>query len=137
MKLELRPQVRGEFNLEAVVLACSAAGAAGMGAWLLLGLPWPQCTFHALFRIPCLTCGSTRATLALVHGNIGGAWHFNPLATIALCGIAAFDLYAIVVLAIGARRFRVSLGTSRQRRIAGGLVVSVALLNWIYLLTHI
>ena len=37
------------------------------------------CYFHEITSIPCPTCGSTRAILALVRGDIVSAFLFNPL----------------------------------------------------------
>jgi len=48
----------------------------------------PGCPFHALTGIPCPTCGTTRAALALLGGHPLAALGWNPLATLA--GIAFF-----------------------------------------------
>ncbi len=105
-----------------------------MWCWLAFGLAWPRCTFHALTGIPCVTCGATRAALSLFHADPAAAWRFNPLATIAICGVGVFDVYAAAVLAMRARRLRVRLSSAASRRVVAGAVVAVALLNWAYLL---
>ena len=38
-----------------------------------------QCPFKAIFGVPCPTCGTTRALVALLKGNFGDAFHINPL----------------------------------------------------------
>lgn len=130
MRWQLRRLRSGEPDYELIfLLVTSAAAIAGL-AWLRLGLPWPECNFRALFGIPCLTCGSTRALLALVRGNFALAWQFNPLATMAMCGIALYDMYAVAVLATRAMRLRVSL----PRNIVLPALVAAALLNWFHLL---
>ena len=40
---------------------------------------YPVCAFHQLTGLQCPGCGSLRALHQLTHGNIVGAWHFNPL----------------------------------------------------------
>lgn len=46
-----------------------------------LGIP---CPFHAATGYYCPGCGSTRALHQLVHGNLAGAFAFNPLAVLVL-----------------------------------------------------
>ena len=56
-------------------LACAAAA------------PWapafaqgmPACPFRELLGVPCLTCGSTRALVALARIDLGAAFSWNPL----------------------------------------------------------
>lgn len=50
----------------------------GAGALAVL-LDAPLCPSAALLGIPCPGCGLTRATLALLRGDVGGAFHFHPL----------------------------------------------------------
>ncbi len=122
--------------MELIWLLVTVSGAAGILLWLSLPLPWPQCTFRALFGIPCLTCGATRAALAFLHGNFLSAWRFNPMAALGFGLIALFDAYAFAVLASRAPRLRPAFAGQNQRRAAAGLIVSAALVNWIYLLRH-
>ncbi|MEZ4650822.1 MAG: DUF2752 domain-containing protein [Candidatus Eisenbacteria bacterium] len=53
----------------------------------------PPCLFHELTGFHCTGCGSTRALLALLHGNIAEAWGQNPLLLLVLPWLAygAFD----------------------------------------------
>jgi hypothetical protein len=39
----------------------------------------PLCPTASLFGVPCPGCGLTRATLALLHGDLRGALRFHPL----------------------------------------------------------
>jgi len=54
--------------------------AAGLGAFALaVHSDFPLCPLAGSFGIPCPGCGLTRATLALLHGDVRGALHFHPL----------------------------------------------------------
>ena len=59
---------------------------------------FPLCPMASSLGIPCPGCGLTRATLALLRGDVGTALHLHPLVTvlaplfIAFVGTAAVDL---------------------------------------------
>jgi hypothetical protein len=40
---------------------------------------FPLCPVAGTFGVPCPGCGLTRATLALLHGDVRGALRFHPL----------------------------------------------------------
>jgi hypothetical protein len=40
---------------------------------------YPVCALHKLTGLQCPGCGTLRALHQLAHGNIAGAWRFNPL----------------------------------------------------------
>jgi hypothetical protein len=40
---------------------------------------YPRCFFHALTGLQCPGCGTLRAAHRLLHGDVAGAFHFNPL----------------------------------------------------------
>jgi hypothetical protein len=111
------------------------AGTLGLLA-LRLGLQWPRCPFLAITGFPCLTCGATRATIAFLHGDFSLAWWWNPLAFVALCGVAIFDLYAVAVLLSRSARIRIVDWTSVEKNFVRIAVVSMLAVNWIYLLSH-
>jgi hypothetical protein len=52
--------------------------AAILGAAVAFQLP--LCPFAIVTRHPCPGCGLTRATLALLRGDLSGALHLHPLA---------------------------------------------------------
>jgi Protein of unknown function (DUF2752) len=134
MRWQLRQLQKGELDHELIWLTVSCVGAIGMTVWLWLHLPLPQCNFRALLGIPCLTCGSTRAASALLHGEMAQAWLVSPLATVAFCAMAAFDVYAIAILLSRAPRLRLTLASRNERRMVVVLLAVAVLLNWIYLL---
>ena len=130
-----RPPFPGP-NHELLWLAVSVAAFTGAAVWLGTGLVWPRCPFLAVTGFPCLTCGATRALIALGHGDFLRALFWNPLASLALSGVIAFDLYAIVVLLRRSARLRLVEWTNSEKRAVRVAVVAVIALNWIYLLTH-
>ena len=127
----LRP---GELDHELVWLLVSVTSAALAVAWFAMHLPWPHCNFRALFGIPCFTCGSTRAALGLLQGDLVGAWAWNPLATVVLLAIALFDIYAVAVLVSRAPRLRIAFAGAKWPLL--GLLFLGAALNWVYLLVR-
>ena len=42
------------------------------------------CLFKALTGFPCVTCGLTRCSLALLDGRLGEAFHWHPVAVLLL-----------------------------------------------------
>ncbi|MCK6544759.1 DUF2752 domain-containing protein [Myxococcota bacterium] len=96
-------------------------------------LPHFPCPLRALTSIPCVTCGGTRAILALRDGDLVGALVMNPLVVLAIFAALAFATYAAAVLVLGVPPWRPEL-----RRGAGlwalrvGVPVALAA-NWIYL----
>ena len=65
---------------------------APFGVALLLSLP--ICPSALLARIPCPGCGLTRATLALLSGDLAAATAFNPIAIVVCPLLAGAALYA-------------------------------------------
>ncbi|MDP8257403.1 MAG: DUF2752 domain-containing protein [Candidatus Alcyoniella australis] len=44
--------------------------------------PFDACGFHRATGLPCPGCGSTRAFVAMGHGQFNTAWTFNPSAVV-------------------------------------------------------
>jgi len=134
MRVEFRRLAPGELNLEAWFGGVGVAAAGVAALWLKSGIPTPKCLFHLVTGIPCLTCGSTRATRALLSGDLLTALSLNPLVTVALFAIAAFVLYALIVSVFNLPRLRVS-GCSQIEANVIRVAVAVFLVgNWVYLI---
>ena len=136
MRLVWRRPPAADFDHELVWLLVSVASFAGGAAWMWIGLGWPRCPFLATTGWPCLTCGATRATIAFLQGNFLQAFSWNPLVFLGLCGVAVFDVYAVVVLLGRAPRGRIVDWTRTERKVVRIAVVCGLLANWIYLLTQ-
>lgn len=134
MRVQWRRLRPGELNHELIWLLVTGAGAVAFALWLMSGLPLPGCTFRAVFGISCATCGSTRAALAFAAGDLLNAWRANPLTTIGLWCVVAFDLYALTVLVSRAPRLRIALPSRALRRTGIAVLLGAGLLNWIFLL---
>ena len=61
---------------------------------------FPSCPLYVTTGYKCPGCGSQRAIHALLHGDIGAAWHHNPLLVI---------LIPYFILAILAEYFKIHL----------------------------
>src|ERR1700720_2467651 len=136
MQLARRHLAPAELDHELVWLSVSLGSLGCAALWFAVGLPWPRCVFHDLTGLPCLTCGATRSTIAFLHGNFVAAWLWNPVAFLALCGITLFDLYALSVLVIRAKRLRVVLLSECAKQFTRFIVIAALALNWIYLLSN-
>jgi hypothetical protein len=92
----------------------------------------PDCLFRELTGLPCPTCGSTHAALALARLDLREAIAFNPLATTG----------AFVFLLGGAAAAVASLAGRplSEPRLSGPAPRAAALLavaaNWVWLLVH-
>ena len=79
----------------AVVVGCNS----GYFAHLL-----PPCALNTLTGLHCLSCGATRATLALVRGDLLTALYYNPLYFAFLCWLGY--LYARLLISLIRRPYQ-------------------------------
>jgi hypothetical protein len=103
--------------------------------WVTVGLPWPVCVFHQLTGLPCVTCGMTRCAIQFFHGHFLAALKWNPLIFAVLCGVVAFDLYALLVLVMRTPRLRIAFGQA-EKKYARVIVIIALAVNWAYLVSH-
>ncbi len=134
MQLIWRQTVTRQSDPELLWLGVSCATFLSIATWLALRLPRPQCAFHAITGLPCVTCGATRAALQFFHGHFGAAFAYNPLAFVTYCGLILFNLYAAVVWLTGAPRLRVTDFSFEQKRLIRGAIIALLAANWAYLL---
>jgi len=136
MRFSVRRLVPGELDHELIWLSASVLSLGLAAMWLTMGLPWPRCVFHDLTKLPCVTCGMTRCGIQFFHGHFLAALQWNPFVFTILCGVIAFDIYAIAALVARMPRMRIRLLTQRAKTFFRVSVVSVLALNWVYLLVH-
>jgi Protein of unknown function (DUF2752) len=136
MRFSLRRLAPNELDHELIWLSASVSALGLAAAWLATGLPWPRCTFHNLTNLPCVTCGMTRCGIQFFQGHFLAAFKWNPLVFAALCGVIAFDVYALATLVMRAPRLRIHFLNDRSKRLLRVSVISALALNWTYLLLH-
>lgn len=91
----------------------------------------PPCAFHAVTGLPCPSCGSTRAGLALAGGEVFMAFRLQPLFVLACLIAGLVGLHALLAMTTG-KRLLVELAP-RERRILRPALIVLILLNWLYL----
>ena len=85
--METAPFVPTTAKRIAAIALPVAAFLAALSFRFLPGIPagFPiLCPLYATTGIYCATCGSTRATLSLLHGDLAAAFYFNPLFVVLL-----------------------------------------------------
>ncbi len=100
-------------------------------AWPVAAAWLPACTFHELTGLACPTCGTTRAALALLEGDVLTALWINPLAAAAGAAFLGGGVLALVWAIAGLPVPLRALGTARGWAVALGVA---AVANWIYLI---
>lgn len=102
--------------------------------WLeRFGLPPIVCPFHAVTGLPCLTCGATRALVALLHGEVAHSFRTNPLVPAAAAALTVYVPYALTVAHLGLLRLRLRFGVDEWLRLRWLTAAGAATL-WIYLI---
>jgi len=92
-----------------------------------------SCTFRRLTGIPCPTCGTTRAALALLDFDLGAAIGVNPLAT--LVGVV-FIVGGWAALAWVLLRGSVPVTGLHWSYRWTAVTIGLVLVNWIYLIVR-
>ena len=86
----------GRFQLNYLYLSVAVGLTIILSGCLLGKIPFPNCPFEQFFHFCCPMCGSTRASLSLLHtGDLWTALRFNPIFWLwgFWCGIAYVDLW--------------------------------------------
>ncbi len=111
-------------------VALAAVLLAPLATKLAVGLP--HCLFRDLTGLPCPTCGTAHAALALARLDLPGAFASNPLATL---GALAFLLggIAAATASLAGRSLREPRLSEPAPRLAAFLAVAA---NWAWVLLH-
>ncbi len=128
--MKLRPPTREERQLARLWGGVAASTLVLRPFWLAMAPLMPACPFRAITGIPCPTCGTTHAALALMHGRLGAALAANPLATLAGVAFFAGGLAAPLWAALGWPVPDVPAPLPRWLR---GVIVATIVANWAWL----
>jgi hypothetical protein len=88
----------------------------------------PACPFRELLGIPCLTCGSTRALVALARIDLGAAFGWNPL----VAGVGIL-FTAGGVVALGAAVAGGEVRAPRPTPLFRAALAAALAANWVFL----
>jgi hypothetical protein len=125
-----RPPDREDRQVAALWAVCAGLVLLFRPVWLAAAGLLPSCPWHAWTGWPCPGCGSTRAIVRLLHGDLRGAIAMNPLTVLAASAFVVGGLIAPVWLACGGPALTLA-GRLRPRALA--LVAGAALANWAWL----
>lgn len=96
MKIEIKKE------LVIIILVCIVV-------FLLSAVGIYKCPMQSLLGIPCVTCGMTRAILALLSLDIKGAFHYHALWPLILIAILIFLLYELKIINIEKKKANILL----------------------------
>lgn len=115
----------------AALWAVSAGGFLALRPlWLAAAGVFPPCLWHRWTGLPCPGCGTTRAVLGLLRGQLGQAFGSNPLAATGVVVFVVVGLVAPVWLAAGGRIPAVGSGPKPGWTAAAALALVA---NWTWL----
>lgn len=131
MQVYVRPRRLGEFPLGAFLML--PLFGLPFGGWLLEHghHSFSKCAMKVRFDVPCLSCGATRGTLRLFHGDIFGALSFQPMMMTIYLGLLIWG-FASLWGVFTRKRVVVHL-TDREDLIFKFIIIAVPILNWFYL----
>jgi hypothetical protein len=117
------------YRQRAVLILLGIAGGVAL-AWTRLPLALPAtCLFRRLTGWPCPSCGLTRATCALAHGQWREAEHFNlaaiPLAFLGLAWLAG------LMWGLWSNRPVLAPAWRRSRRVLAAAIVALMATAWV------
>lgn len=92
------------------------------------------CPLRKYTGIPCFTCGSTRALLALAAGDFKTAFLTQPLVVSFFCLVSPLLAFTVGSAVVQKRIILVSLSRT-EKIVLLSILTALTLLNWLYLLS--
>ncbi|MFU8804217.1 MAG: DUF2752 domain-containing protein [Bradymonadaceae bacterium] len=105
-----------------------------LGAWAIeqAHIDFGVCGMKRAFELPCLSCGATRATLHLFHGDVFLALALQPMMMVLYVLLL---IWGMVSLFFFARNKRVLIDLTRREDLTFKVsLIVIPLLNWAYLI---
>lgn len=104
-----------------------------LGAWLVetKTLELSTCGFKRMFGLPCVSCGSTRATVHLLHGDLFTAISFQPMTMMIYLLLLVWG--GLSLWAFTKRRSLHLELSKREDFLVKASLVAVPVVNWFYL----
>ena len=110
-------------------------------AWNHTGLashaPFSEaCMFKAVTHVPCPSCGTTRAIMLLLHGDIAGSLFLNPFGAVLLIALVVIPLWLLVdILVKGQALYRWYTAIERVLRRNAWIsipLIALVIANWFW-----
>ena len=92
------------------------------------------CPLKRLLGVPCPTCGTTRAFVELLRGDVFGAFARQPL--VMSCSLLGLPVLLAIRIAFGRKTFADLLAAASRSAVFWCLAVAAVLANWIYVIRH-
>ncbi len=132
MRLRTIPRPPGTLPIGALLM--SLLFALPLGGWLIQEeiIDLGTCGLQAALGIPCLSCGSTRATRHLLGGDVLAAFSLQPLMMSIYVGLTAWGLASLGTFLMD-RKLVLDL-SRRQDLFFKVAIIALPFINWFYLI---
>ncbi len=105
-----------------------------LGVWVVQSQYYRPslCGLKAAVGLPCLTCGSTRATLYLFDGDLMAALAHQPMMMLIYLVFTLWGIVSLGAFAVG-KRVRIDLHPRVDLALKIALI-TIPIANWVYLI---
>lgn len=91
------------------------------------------CLFKSIFKIPCLTCGTSRVFYYLGSLEFAKAFLSNPLISMLVAGFIILMIITGISLLLGLPKYHIVLNKEEKAYVTGA-AIALVIANWIYLI---
>lgn len=104
-----------------------------LGAWAIEHghFSFATCGMKLALNKPCLSCGATRATIRLFHGDFLTAFLLQPMIILLYLALLTWGTVSLITLL--RNRSIIIVLTPRESLAFKILLIAIPLVNWIYL----